>query len=291
MSSPRSKKPDNDCPVCNTDLVDPVRLEQAKKALDKELSSGIRDATRKQRDEYRAMLKDLKEQHRTQIQAQRRANAERQNELSGKLATSVKKEKAGQKAALAKLKRNHQVQLRNLRDSYDRENLRLQKDQESNFNLQLQEIIRNYGNLATGHQKEQERLKKIQDEIDSQLRKRDSEISKLRIELAKSSSKLEVKELVLKLHERDNVIERLNSRIQELEGRVVAPPHPAVAMEPQKTMNDQEQREKLKEYMRAIIEITRNQQAEKKKSDLLQDMEGEKPDLQSKADRKFGWFF
>ena len=292
MSSPRSKTPVNACPVCNTDLADPVRFEQAKKELEKELSGGIRDSTRKQKDEYRAILKDLKEKHRVEIQALRRANVERQNELRGKLAAGAKKEKAAQKVALAKLKRNHQDQLRNLRDSYDRENLRLQKEQESSFNLQLQEIIRNYGNLATGHQKEQERLKKIQDEIDSQLRKRDSEISKLRIELAKSSSKLEVKELVLKLHERDDVIERLNSRIQELEGRIVAPPRPAVAKEPQKTMNDQEQREKLKEYMRAIIEITRNQQAEKKKADFLQDMEGEKPDLpESKADRKFGWFF
>jgi hypothetical protein len=97
---------------------------------------------------------------------------------------------------------------------------------------------------------------------------------------------------VLKLHERDDVIEGLNSRIQELEGRMVEPPRPVVTKAPQKTMNDQEQREKLKEYMRAIIEITRNQQAEKKKTDLLQDMQGEKPDIpESKADRKFGWFF
>jgi hypothetical protein len=292
MSSQRAKKPENTCPVCDTDLVDSRRLEQAKNELDKALSRGIRDSTRQQRDEYRGLLKGFKEKHKSEVRDLRRASAQQQNALRGKQVAGAKKEKTAYKAALAKLKRNHQEQLRNLRDTYDRENLRLQKEQESSFNLQLQEIIRNYGNLATGHQKEQERHKKIQDENDSLLRKRDSEIANLRIELAKSSSKLEVKELAMKLHERDDTIERLNSRIQELEGRVVAPSRPPVTKETQKTMSDEEQREKLKEYMRAIIEITRSQQAEKKKSDHLQGMEGEKPEIpESKVDRKLGWFF
>jgi|GEM_PF-3176400 hypothetical protein len=292
MSSQRAKKLENTCPVCDTDLIDSSRLEQAKKELDKALSRGIRDSTRQQRDEYRGLLKGLKVKHKSEVRDLRKASAEQQTALRDKQVAAAKKEKAAYKVALTKLKRNNQEQLRSLRDTYDRENLRLQKEQESSFNLQLQEIIRNYGNLATDHQKEQERLKKIHDENDSLLRKRDSEIANLRIELAKSSSKLEVKELALKLHERDDTIERLNSRILELEGRIVSPPRPPVTKEPQKIMSDEEQREKLKEYMRAIIEITRSQQAEKKKSDHMQGMEGEKPDIpESKGDRKLGWFF
>jgi uncharacterized phage infection (PIP) family protein YhgE len=168
----------------------------------------------------------------------------------------------------------------------------LQKEQEMTLNARLQEIIRNYGNLASGHQKEQERLKKIHDESDTILRKRDSEIARLRVELAKSSSKLEIKELMLKLHERDDTIERLNSRIEELEGKVDVPPLPTVQKQPPKVLTDDEQKEKLKEYMRAIIEITRSQQAEKKKSNPSAEKDHVKHELpESKVDKKLGWFF
>jgi hypothetical protein len=217
---------------------------------------------------------------------------ENQKQLKDKFASTSKNEKAATKAILAKLNKTHKEQLRSLRDSYDRESLRLQKEQETNFNAQLQEIIRNYGNLASGNQKEQERLKKIHDETDAHLRKRDSEISRLRIELAKSSSKLEIKELMLKLHERDDTIARLNSRIEELEDKVIGPPPSPTRTEPTKVLTDDEQKEKLKEYMRAIIEITRSQQAEKKKSDLGPEKEHLKHELpESKVDKKLGWFF
>jgi DNA repair exonuclease SbcCD ATPase subunit len=292
MISTRTKKSEKTCPVCRSDLLDSTRVEQAENTLDAELSKRVRNATQQQTEEYRRMLKEIRDRHQNEIKELRRANLDNQNQLKEKFTTNAKKEKAANKAALAKLRKIHQDQLRSLRDSYDRENLRLQKEQEMTLNAQLQEIIRNYGNLASGHQKEQERLKKIHDESDTILRKRDSEIARLRVELAKSSSKLEIKELMLKLHERDDTIERLNSRIEELEGKVDVPPLPTVQKQPPKVLTDDEQKEKLKEYMRAIIEITRSQQAEKKKSNLSAEKDHVKHELpESKVDKKLGWFF
>jgi DNA repair exonuclease SbcCD ATPase subunit len=292
MLSSRSKRQSNACPVCKTDLVDSVKFEQAEKGLDAEIGNRVRDATRRQTEEYRKMLREIRIRQQAEIRDLRKSNAEQLKESKDRLAAVSKKEKAAHKAALAKLKKNHQEQLRNLRDVYDRENLRLQKEQEAALNVQLQEIIRNYGSLATGHQKEQERLKKVHEEIDALLRKRDSEIAKLKIELAKYSSKLEVKDLSLKLHEKDNTILTLNSRIAELQGKSVPQHRPAVQTESQKTLTDDEQKEKLKEYMRAIIEITRSQQAEKKKTEGIHGLEDATPDLpESKVDKKLGWFF
>jgi hypothetical protein len=292
MMSQRPKKVEKNCPVCKSDLVDPTRLEQAQNALDTELNKRVRDATKSQTEEYRRLLGEIRDRHQNEIRELRRTSLENQKQLKDKFASTSKNEKAATKAILAKLNKTHKEQLRSLRDSYDRESLRLQKEQETNFNAQLQEIIRNYGNLASGNQKEQERLKKIHDETDAHLRKRDSEISRLRIELAKSSSKLEIKELMIKLHERDDTIARLNSRIEELEDKVIAPPPSPTRKEPTKVLTDDEQKEKLKEYMRAIIEITRSQQAEKKKSDLGPEKEHLKHELpESKVDKKLGWFF
>jgi hypothetical protein len=291
MISSRSKSSEKACPVCNTEIADQFKLDQARKTLEIELDRRIRDATRRQTEEYRLMLRQVKERHRAEYRELRVATQKDQKDAKSKLAETSKKEKAAHNAALAKLRRDHQEQLRDLRDSYERENLRMQKEHEGSFNLQLQEIIRNYGTLASAHQKEQERLKKAHDEADVLLRKKDSEIFRLKVELAKSLSKVEIKDLVLKLRERDDTIDRLNSRIEELEGRITAPPPPAEQQAP-KTLTEDEQKEKLKEYMRAIIEITRSQRAERKKADGLSGLDDAKPDIpESKVDKKLGWFF
>jgi DNA repair exonuclease SbcCD ATPase subunit len=291
MMTARVSKPDNACPLCKMDLDDPKTVDRLQRQFDSDVSKRARDLTKQQLGKYRDLIKEINDQKRAEIQKLRLMSKEEQRELKDRLTDNLRKEKVSKKAALAKQKKTYQDQLRALRDAYDRESLRLQKENESSFNVQLQEIIRNYGSLATGHQKELERLKKIHDENDALLRKKDSEVARLKIELAKSSSKLQVKDMALQLHDRDDTIERLNGRIQELEGKLQAPQRPA-PKEPQKTLSDEEQREKLKEYMRAIIEITRNQQAEKKRADSSSDEEKPRQELtNSKVDKKLGWFF
>jgi hypothetical protein len=212
------------------------------------------------------------------------------------MVTEARKDKEANRTALVKLKAAYQERQQNLRDAYDREKLQMQKDGESSFNARLQEIIQNYGALASSHQEELGRLKRVHDQNDVLMRKKDSEISRLKIELAKSSSRLELKELMLQLHERDDTIEKLNGRIRELEGRVVVQQQRSsspAAKEPQKPLTEDEQKEKLKEYMRAIIEITRSQQAEKKRAEPVRHGDKEKMDLgdNSKVDKILGWFF
>ena len=291
MMTARVNKSDNVCPLCKMDLVDPKTTDRLERQFDIDVSKRARDLTRQQLGKYRDTIKEIKEQKSTEVHKLRLVSKQEQRELKVRLTDAVRKEKTSKKVVLAKQRKIYQDQLRALRDAYDRENLRLQKENESSFNLQLQEIIRNYGNLATGHQKELERLKKIHDENDTLLRKKDSEVARLKIELAKSSSKLQVKDMALQLHDRDDTIQRLNGRIQELEGKLQAPQRPK-PKEPQKTLTEEEQREKLKEYMRAIIEITRNQQAEKKRVDSSSDEEKPKQEMtESKVDKKLGWFF
>jgi DNA repair exonuclease SbcCD ATPase subunit len=291
MMAERVNKSDANCPFCKTDLVDPKTTERLERQLNNAIAKRTRDFSRQEREKYGEMIKEAKELQKAEIQKIKLAGKDQQRELKERLTNAMKKERMANKAALAKHSRRHQEQVQALRDAYDRENLRMQKEHESSFNLQLQEIIRNYGSLATGHQKELERLKKMQDEYDALLRKKDSEISRLRIELARSSSKLQVKEMALQLHDRDDTIENLNARIQELEGKLVAEQRPAPKAT-QKTLSDDEQREKLKEYMRAIIEITRNQQAEKKNANPAPDDEKSRNEIaESKVDKKLGWFF
>jgi DNA repair exonuclease SbcCD ATPase subunit len=293
MTDPLEGASNTACPVCNTDLGGVEKIDRVKKELEKTIDRRIRDSTRAQALEHASAIKELKKSHRVQIQQLKKKYSDQQRELKAKLNSDATKQRSSFKTALAKMKKTQQMQMSNLRDAYDRENLRLQKEKESNFNVQLQALIHDYGNLASGHQKELERLKKAHDQSHVLVRKKDSEIARLKIELAKSSSRLEVKELMLKLHERDETIERLSLRIQELEGKSAPQARPVPAKKPQKSLTEDEQREKLKEYMRAIIEITRSQQAEKKKAELpSQNDENMKQELgESKVDKKLGWFF
>src|SRR5574339_1299804 len=98
------------------------------------------------------------------------------------------------------------------------------------------------------------------------MRKKDSELTKLKIDFARSTSALEVKELMIQLNDRNATIERLGARVRELENKIGLDQRTVTnsTRESAKAMTDDEQREKLKEYMRAIIEITRSQQPEKK---------------------------
>ena len=278
-------------------MADARHLAHAQRDFDLALSRKVRELGRAKADEYRELLREIKVRQHEETQRIRTQGKQRESELREKLLASSKKEKDAYKHALARMKRNHQEQLENLRSLYDRENLRMQKEQESSFNIQLKEIVQNYGSIAAGHQKELDWLKRAHEESDVLIRKKDSEITRLKIELARSSSKLEIKELMLQLNERNVTIEKLNERIQEFESKLGVekrpPPTPVQKDRPKTTMTDDEQREKLKEYMRAIIEITRSQQAEKKRADLTgRNEERSSQEFgESKVDKVLGWFF
>jgi len=259
--------PEPKCPLCKNTLADPMEQDHLTSELDSRILRKHNELSRQEKGEYSARIHDLNSGHAKEIQTLKRNHKDQQDLQKKRLVEQKKKDNASLSKKLAEVKKNAQTQMRNIREVYDIENLRMQKEAESAVNTQLKEIIKNYGDLALSHQKELERLKKLQDENNLVMRKKDNEIARIKIELAKSTSELQVKELALQIRERDTMIERLSGKIRELEGK----PIPQRLSEPRKgtkeTQKDEDgQKEKLKEYMRAIIEITKNQQLSQKKS-------------------------
>lgn len=259
--------PEPKCPLCRNTLADPMEQDHLTSELDSRILRKHNELSRKEKGEYAARIHDLNSGHAKEIQTLKRNHKDQQDLQKKKLVEQKKKDNASLSKKLAEVKKNAQTQMRNIREAYDIENLRMQKEAESAVNTQLKEIIKNYGDLALSHQKELERLRKVQDESNVVMQKKDNEIVRIKIELAKSASELQVKELALQIRERDTMIERLSGKIRELEGK----PIPQRLSEPRKgtkeTQKDEDgQKEKLKEYMRAIIEITKNQQLSQKKS-------------------------
>ncbi|MGH9993098.1 MAG: hypothetical protein ACREBU_13055 [Nitrososphaera sp.] len=289
-SAPRISK----CPLCNNELADRREYERVIGELDVAILHKHNELSRKERREQEAVLHDLKANHASQMRALRDRYKEEQALLRKKLVEQSGKEKHSHRKKLADLKKKYQLQMRNIREMDDAENLRIQREAESSLNTQLKEIIQNYGNLASNHQKELERLKKSQDESNVELHKKDSEIARLKISLAKSSSELKVKELSLQINERNNMIKELNGKISELEARLglskAAQPRKKEA--PSVTEEDDE-KQKLKEYMKAIIEITKNQRLEERKRSERGNPKAEKnpeESADSKVDKLLGWF-
>lgn len=285
---PRVDKSDSACPLCNTAIDDPVKFSKLRKKFDSERALEIREFARKKDLEHRTMIAALKAKHREEIQKLRQDHRDSERALRERMLAIAKKDKEVHKGAIEDLRKLHQVEIDDLRNSFEKQTLKLQKEQEAAFNAQLKEIIHNYGSLATAHNKEVERLKKEKDETDLMFRKKEAEISKLRVDLARSSSRLEVRELAVRLQERDATIAELSARIRELERAPNPPPaEQGGSKQHAKTLTEDEQKEKLKEYMRAIIEITRSQQASKRAADSSSSEGIEK---ESRADKVLGWF-
>lgn len=288
------------CPLCKNALIDGKEYEHLLQDLDNRAAQKHAIMSRKQKKNYEATLGTLRSKYLKEIQTLKKDFRDQQKTMKRMLSEQVRKEREKQKRKLVSAKKTYQTQLRNIREIYDREILFTQKEQEHAFNTQLKEIIQNYGNLGSSHQKEVERLKKQDDLNDVLMKKKDREIMKLKIEMARSSSKLREKDLAMQVSEKNMVIEKLNEKIQELEtgsrASVQSAPIRPETRQARKTqtakLDEDEQKQKLKEYMKAIIEITRNQQqAEKKLSDSAdQGIEETKHESSSKVDKKLGWF-
>jgi hypothetical protein len=119
------------------------------------------------------------------------------------------------------LKRKFDTQLRIEKDghrkTYEEMRLLLQKGQEKMVKDQLREAIQNYSDIAHNYQKELQAIRQIQYEHEDIMRKKDAEIVQLKLELAKSNSDLQTRRMIIQLAERNAMIERLQSRIEEIE--------------------------------------------------------------------------
>jgi HrpA-like RNA helicase len=133
----------------------------------------------------------------------------------------IRELKASFKNELGLVKKKFDAQIRSEKDSnqrvYERQRLELQKDQEKILKDQLREVIQNYSNLTSSYQKELEKIRKVQYEHDDIMREKDAEIVRMKLELVKSQSDLQTRRMIMQLAERNAMIERLHSRIEELE--------------------------------------------------------------------------
>lgn len=294
MAARRSEPRNSKCPLCNNELADRREYERVIGELDVAILRKHDELSRKEKKEQEAVLHDLKAKQADQIRMLRERYKEQHDLLRKKLVEQSGKEKQSHRKKLAELKKKYHLQMRNIREMYDSENLRIQREGESSLNTQLKEIVQNYTNLASNHQKELERLKKSQDESHIELHKKDSEIARLRISLAKSSSELKVKDLSLQINERNNMIKELSGKISELEARLGVGKTPQPRKETPSGLDEDEEKQKLKEYMKAIIEITRNKRLEERKRSEKANPKAVKDSEEStdsKVDKLLGWFY
>ena len=71
-----------------------------------------------------------------------------------------------------------------------------------------------------------EKVRKMQEQYEGVVQKKEGEIAKLKIGLAKSNSDLQIRRLVVQLGERNASIEKLHSRIRELEATLTSTYNP-----------------------------------------------------------------
>jgi len=243
--------------------------------------------------------------------------------LKKMLNDQFKKEKNAFAKKMEVMKKNHQMALQDTRDIYERQNLMTQKEQEKTVNSQLKETMQNYANLASSYQKEMEKVRKMQEEYEGVVRKKEGEISRLKIELAKSNSDLQIRRLVVQLGERNASIERLHTRIRELEANLTSykshtltnddtsSPEPSHMVSGNRnnegqTVSDatmtEQQKDLRDEFMAAIKEITREHKqvhenkissgrsvASEEDAGSTEDR-GSSTSTQSKANKKWGFF-
>jgi DNA repair exonuclease SbcCD ATPase subunit len=274
-SLPKISSADPQCPVCKSALPDKAASEVASKELEKLVSQKHFDLSRKDKKEFEKEIQELKVKQRNEAKNLRRSLREKQVLGKKNLDERLKKEKESFAKKISEMKRNQQLSLQNTRDIYERQALLTQKDQEKALNGQLKEIMQNYATLASSYQKEVEKIRKMQDDYEGVLRKKDAEIARLKIDLAKSSSDLQIRRLVVQLGERNAAIEQLQRRIRELESVLessYAQQHPSqskdtgspyendqrIAETAQDSVTASQQRKDLRdEFMTAIKEITR----------------------------------
>lgn len=204
------------CPVCKSDLAR-TEYQAAMNELEKRISDKHLELSRKQKKEFDSALRELKVNHRRELQTLRKNLNNQQISQSKRLEIQSKKERQSFEKKIKEMKKNQQLALQGTREVYEKQNLMSQKEQEKAVNNQLKEIMQNYSGMASNYQKEIEKVRKMQEVHETVVRRKESEVARLKIELAKSNTDIQIRRLVVQLGERNAAIEQLQGRIRELE--------------------------------------------------------------------------
>jgi DNA repair exonuclease SbcCD ATPase subunit len=216
-SLPKASPAETKCPLCKGALPDSAEYEATSKELEKIVSRKHLELSREERKEFEKAIQDLKVKERNETKNLKRILRDKEVLMKKNFDERLKKEKDTFAKKISEMKKNHQINIQDTRDIYERQALLTQKEQEKSLNGQLKEIMQNYASLTSSYQKEMEKMRKMQEDHEGVLRKKEGEIGRLKIELAKSSSDLQIRRLVVQLGERNAAIEQLQRRIRELE--------------------------------------------------------------------------
>lgn len=263
--------------MCKRELADRSEYEATTKELERRVSERHLELSKKQKKDFESALRGMKADHRREMQTLRKNLKNQQILLKKRSDGQFRKEKDSFEKKAREMKKNNQLALQDTRDVYEKQNLMAQKEQEKAVNNQLKEIMQTYSGLASGYQKEIEKVRKMQEVHEGIVRRKESEVARLKIELAKSNTDLQIRRLVLQLGERNASIEQLQRRIRELESMMASIYSPQTQTSTldereqetsktaeghlEKTDSDagmsQKQRALRDEFMTAIKEITR----------------------------------
>jgi len=214
------------CPICKNELANRAEFMAIVEELERRMMERHLDLSKKEKKEFEGTLRDLKVNHKSEIQTLKKSERNQEKMLKKMLNDQFRKEKNAFGKKMAAMKKNHQMALQNTRDIYERQNLMTQKELEKSVNNQLKETMQNYANLASSYQKEMEKIRKMQEQYEAVVQKKEGEIARLKLGLAKSNSDLQIRRLVVQLGERNASIEKLHSRISELEATLTSTYNP-----------------------------------------------------------------
>lgn len=214
------------CPVCKNELANRAEFVAIVEELERRVMERHSELSKKEKNEFESTLRDMKVNHKNEIQTLQKSERHQEKILKKMLNDQFRRERNAFSKKMAAMKKNHQIALQNTRDIYERQNLMTQKEQEKSVNSQLKETMQNYANLASSYQKEMEKIRKMQEQYEDVVQKKEGEIARLKIGLAKSNSDLQIRRLVVQLGERNASIEQLHSRIKELEVKLTSTYNP-----------------------------------------------------------------
>jgi hypothetical protein len=136
------------------------------------------------------------------------------------LSEKIRDQKNSQMKKLYEIKNNWHKSSENTNNSFEKQKPILQKAQETILNNLIMELIRDYSKLSLNYQKELEKTNQLQYDHYNTIRKKDFEISRLKIELARSTSDLRAESLALELADWNIQIKRLQSKVESLEAQL-----------------------------------------------------------------------
>jgi hypothetical protein len=205
------------CPGCKRVFNDPSEYRATVKEFEARLDKMYQNLSRKDKKQMRAIERSIKTKNRIALQQLKNKYQKHERALHEKLRDQKREGKTNYDEKLSQFKRNHQLSIQRTRELYESQMLYAQKERESQFNLQLKEILENYSALSSKYQAELEGVRKVQDEYSNAMRKADLEITRLKVEIAKANSDPQMGKLIVQLRERDSLIGNLRKRIAELE--------------------------------------------------------------------------